>query len=155
MDSRQKALEYATRALGYQKLTSQSLFDKIVRKGYSQEDAAFCVSKMTQLGAIDDTEYAASFAAELSVRGYGAGRLKQKLRQKGVDREQIDDTLATFTPNYDKMKKYIASKLRGKEADRALIKKITDGLFRRGFSWEEINRAMREYNLELEDEYDI
>ena len=53
----------------------------------------------------------------------------------------------------EKMQVYIESKLRGQTPDRKALKRVADGLFRRGFSWGDIQSALRDYtdSLELEE----
>ena len=45
---------------------------------------------------------------------------------------------------------FLASRLRGGEDDPKQIKKVSDALCRRGFSWEEIRSGLRRYGAQEE-----
>jgi len=44
------------------------------------------------------------------------------------------------------------SNLRGQTPDRKALKRVADGLYRRGFGWSDIQRALRDYTDSLEVE---
>ena len=50
------------------------------------------------------------------------------------------------------MDRLIQKKCRGDLSDRKEIKRVSDSLLRRGFSWGEVKDALRRYTEMLEDE---
>jgi SOS response regulatory protein OraA/RecX len=43
------------------------------------------------------------------------------------------------------MQKYIASKIKAENPDRQTVKKVFDGLLRKGFSYEQVKEALNKY----------
>ena len=150
-ESRRKALNTAAAVLQYKNRSRQELYQRLLEKDVAEEDAAYAVERLVELGLMDDGAYAQSLAHNYAARGYGPARVRQELKKHLLEEEDISAALEDFSPDYDKMNAYIRSRLGGKTPDRREIKKITDGLFRRGFSWGDIRHAMQEYTDALED----
>lgn len=153
MDSAKKALEYALRAAGYRMMSEKELKDKLLKKGFEEEDIEYAVEKVRSYGGLDDEGYAASLAAAYKNKGCGRQYVAAKLREKGISDDIKSEILEDFEPDYDKMRSFIASKLKNKQPDRKELGKISAALYRKGFSWEEIRKALREYR-DNEDYYE-
>ena len=150
-ESQEKALNRAAALLEYQNRSAQALFDRLVEKGETEQDAAYAVARMQELGYLDDARYGELLARDLTARGYGKARVRQKLREKKVDESVICTLLEEYQPRRDKLAALAASRLRGKNIDRRELKRTADALFRRGFSWEEIRDVLREYEMQAEE----
>jgi regulatory protein len=81
-----KATEYITKYLK----TKYQVKDYIVRKGYSEEIAWYCVDKLKEYNYIDDIEYSKRFIESQS-KNNGKKMLEYKLMMKGVKKQDIDD----------------------------------------------------------------
>lgn len=68
--------------------------DGLIADGASIVDVV--VSRFVQAGLLDDFRYAEGRAASLHRRGMSAGRIRQKLAQKGVGAEAADHALAAL-----------------------------------------------------------
>ncbi len=80
-----EARERALSMLSRQDYTARGLRDRLTRH-VSEEAAGQAVERMQELGLIDDERYAARFAQELlERRHYGAARIRQELRRRGID----------------------------------------------------------------------
>lgn len=154
LESQEKVLNQAAALLEYQNRSSQALFERLLEKGAEERDAAYAVAKLQELGYLDDARYGALIVRDLTARGYGKGRVRQKLREKKVDEQAIQALLETYEPDREKLAALAASRLRGKQVDRRELKRTADALFRRGFSWGEIQEVLREYQEQTEDVYD-
>lgn len=153
--SRSKALNMAADILKYGQRSAAALYDRLIEKGAAEDDADYAVARLLSLGYLCDEDYASGVARDLRARGYGKARVRQALKQKKVEPEAIEQALEQFSPDGDKLQSIIKRKLAGEASpDRKILKKLTDGLFRRGFSWEEIRAALREY-LDSEDVGDL
>ena len=151
-ESRRKALDTAANVLQYKQRSAAALYDRLLEKGIAPDDAEYAVERLRELKYLDDGAYAALLARDLAARGYGKTRVRAALKEKKLGAEEIEQALESFEPNRDKLRAYIAAKLAGEESpDRKTVKKLSDGLFRRGFSWDEIRAALRDY---LENETD-
>lgn len=154
VESREKVLSQAAALLEYQNRSSQALFERLLEKGAEEQDAAYAVARLRELGYLDDARYGALILRDLVARGYGKGRVRQKLREKKVEEGVIQALLEAYETDREKLAALAASRLRGKELDRRELKRTADALFRRGFSWSEIQDVLREYQEQAEDIYD-
>lgn len=154
VESREKVLSQAAALLEYQNRSSQALFERLLEKGAEEQDAAYAVARLRELGYLDDARYGALILRDLVARGYGKGRVRQKLREKKVEEGVIQALLETYETDRDKLAALAYARLRGKKLDRRVLKCTADALFRRGFSWGEIQDVLREYQEQAEDIYD-
>ena len=147
--ARAKGLELISRRM----LSVKELEQKLVQKGISEEAAHDCALWLEENRFLDDEAYASALARHYSAKGYGAGRLKHELSRRGVERELWDEAIEQNMPEMDdKIDRLVSSKLSGKEPDKKEIKKLTDMLLRRGFSWSEIRNALERYGSILEED---
>lgn len=144
---RQKALEILSR----RPYSRRELKDKLLRRGADEQSAEDCVTWLAERGFLDDGEYAGAVARHYAAKGYGAGRVREELRRRGIGRELADDTLAELPQDTEKLDAYIARRLRD-PSDRESVRKISAALFRRGYSWEEIRAALRRFDSETEED---
>lgn len=150
-ESREKTLRMAANVLEYRHRSSRALYQRLLEKGAEEQDAAYAVARLQELGYLNDVEYGALLVQDLCRRGYGSARIRRYLKEKLLDAPDIDIAMESYVFQPEKMKKYIESKLRGQSPDRKALKRVADGLFRRGFSWGEIQTALRDYSLDMED----
>ena len=116
-----------------------------------EETALICV-RMEELGFLNDREYAARVVRHYSAKGYGPRKLRDELYHRGVPRELWDEALEQMADSEDTIDALIEKKLAGREPDRKELKKISDMLARRGYSWSDINDGLRRFGARLEDE---
>lgn len=150
-ERRDRALKTAANVLQYRQRSAQALYDRLLEKEIDPEDAAYAVARLLELGFLNDGEYARLLVRELSGRGYGPARIRQALREKKLEPETVELAMEEYQPDPERLRRYVESKLRGQQPDRKTLKRVSDGLFRRGFGWEDIRRALREYTDIAED----
>ena len=73
---------------------SEELCAKLIEKGAEPDEARAAVRYMIRVGFIDDERYAAMVARHYAAKGYGAGRVREELRRRKLDRELWDAALA-------------------------------------------------------------
>ena len=151
-DSREKTLRMAANVLEYRHRSSRALYQRLLEKGAEEQDAAYAVARLQQLGFLNDGEYGKLLVRDLCRRGYGPGRIRQYLKEKLLDGPDIDIAMEDYVLLPEKLEQYIQSKLRGQTPDRKALKRVADGLYRRGFGWSDIQKAVREYTDSLEVE---
>ena len=154
-EERLTAKERALRLLENRQMSRKELTDKLTRKGESVEAAEAAAELMERVGAIDDREYARTVVRHYARKGYGVGRIKSELIRRGIDRELWEEALSEMPETDDTLDTLIQNKLRGREPDKNEVKKLTDMLLRRGFSWGEIKGALGRYDELLETAEDI
>ena len=132
-------------------LSKRELTKRLLQKGSDVEDAQAAADWLEELGAVNDEEYAATVARHYAARGYGAARVREELRRRGVERELWDDALEELQESGDTLDALIRKKCRGSLEDPKEQRRICGALMRRGFSWSEIKTAMGRYTEILED----
>lgn len=144
--ARERAMEY----LAVRPMSCAELKTKLIQKGESEETAEYCVQWLIDNALIDDAAYAAAVTRHYAAKGYGEGRIRTELRRRGIDRELWDEALDSMPESGDKLERFISSRLKDPH-DREQIRKIGAALFRRGYSWDEIRRALKEHNADPEE----
>lgn len=129
---------------------SEELCAKLIEKGAEPDEARAAVRYMIRVGFIDDERYAAMVARHYAAKGYGAGRVREELRRRKLDRELWDAALAELPEPDETVDALLRAKLRGKAADRDTIRKAGAALVRRGFTWEAVRAAADRYLAEME-----
>lgn len=141
----------ALKILGERNLSARSMREKLICKGIPEDMAQETAKWLEDIGAINDAEYAAAIVRHYSDKHYGITRIKDELYHRGIPRELWDEALCQIEGGDDSAYKYLCIKLGGKMPDREQLKKATDALFRRGFSWDEIRTAAQRYKNENGD----
>ncbi len=134
----------AARISGSRMVSKKELADRLRRKGAEPEDAAAAAERMEELGAVDEAAYAAALARHYAAMGCGRNRVVQELGRRGIPRELWEAALAELPEASEAIRGFLRSRLKGRVPDRAGMKKLSDALLRRGFSWEEIRPALSE-----------
>ena len=139
----------ALRLLGARPFGERELYDRLVEKGESEQNAAAAVAWLVELRLLDDGEYAAMLVRHYAAKGYGARRIRDELNRRKIPRELWDAAMEELPEEDDTLDKLLRSRLRGADADdRAALKRATDALARRGFGWDEIKAAVERYRAE-------
>lgn len=63
------------------------------------------------MGLINDTEYAGSVVRHYAAKGYGASRIKQRLRRHGVSRELWDEAMEQMPEQDEYLARFLRSRL--------------------------------------------
>ncbi len=111
------------------------------------ETAAIC-DRLEELGCLNDGEYADRVVRHYSAKGFGERKLRDELYRRGVPRELWEDALAQAEDPAEAIDAFLAKKLAGTAPDRTALKMASDALARRGYSWTEIDDALRRYGAE-------
>ena len=122
------------------------LYGRLVEKGETEHDAAACVEYLLDLHFLNDADYAAMVVRHYAAKGCGARRIRDELYRRKVPKELWDEALEQLPEQGEELDRFLQRRLRGADpADRAAIKKASDALARRGFSWEEIREAVERW----------
>ena len=132
-------------------MSRKELAERLGRKGGAPDTAAEAVDWLESLGAVDDAAYAGAVARHYAAGGYGPGRVRQELQKRGIPRELWDSALAQLPDSTAAIEKFLQSKLKGRTPDRTTLKKLSDALLRRGFSWNDIRPALNRLGEEIDE----
>jgi len=148
---KQGARAKAAAMVGARPLSEKELKRKLVEKGNSAEDAEDASSWLREMGAVNDAEYASTLVSHYTARGYGKAKIKDEFFKRGIPRDIWEEALSGYTAHEESISRFIESRLR-KGADRKELKRVSDALYRRGFSWEEIQNALAKYTTDFPEE---
>lgn len=141
----------AARMASGQMLSKKEVQRRLTKKGATEQEAEETADWLESLGAVDDAAYAGVIARHYAASGYGPGRVRQELQKRGVSRELWDDALSQLPDSADAIDRFLQKKLSGRTPDRALLKKLSDALLRRGFSWSDIRPALNRLGEEIDE----
>ena len=145
--AREKALQYVSQ----RQMSARELGRKLREKGFDEETADYCVAWITERGLLNEESYAAAIVRHYAAKGYGAGRIRQELMHRGLERELWEEALAALPEDTAKLDRFIAQRLKDPD-DRDAVRKLSAALFRRGFSSEEIRSALSRFETSVEFE---
>lgn len=144
--------EYALNALSVRSMSRHELRQKLEEKDCPPAQALEIVDRLTELGYLNDAAYAVTLVRHYTAKGYGPYKIREELFRRGVPREHWDEALSQAEVPDEAIDTFIARKLRGIEhPDRKDLKRVSDALARRGFSWNDISTALRRYGAEFEE----
>ena len=142
--NRNEALQYALRLIAKRDRTEAELIDKLKRKGFSETDIQETVFYLKQEGLLDDTKFIEKAEKIAQDRFLGNMGIKNYLARKGIDKELLENV-----PEVDEFliaQKLIQRKIHLIKNDSSDKKKakIAGYLLRRGFSWDTVNKCLKE-----------
>lgn len=149
---RASAKSRAVRIVSSAAVSRKELEQRLVRKGERPDDAREAADWLENIGAVNDEAMARRIVERCIAKGYGKNRIRQELVQKGIPREFRDAALEDLPDLSDGVDQFLDKKLRGTLPDRKELKRVTDALARRGFSWSEISAGIRRYQ-DRQEEY--
>ena len=125
------------RLTGSRMLSKKQVMEHLTRKGGDRELAEDTAQWLEELGAVDESAYAAAIA---------------RLQRRGIPQELWDDALALLPEGEEAIERFIRSKCKGKPLDRETQRKLAAALQRRGFSWQEIRPVLNRLGEEMAEE---
>lgn len=145
-----KARESALTLLGVRARSRKELRDRLLQKGYAPEAADEALASLERGGFVNDAEFSEAWVrGRTGGRLMGPNRLSAELRQKGVDRELIDQALQTIDPEMEldlalTVGRQKVEQFRGEtpQEQREGRRKLAALLQRRGFSWNTCTRVL-------------
>lgn len=149
-----RAFQYALHLLDYRDYSFKEMFGKL-EKTYKNEDMCFAVmNKLVKIGVINDKRYAEKLARKyVEAKRFGFRRAKQEMFAKGISIEITEAALGEyselFAENLNTLLENKYARLLTDESDRKSVEKVKNSLVRYGYSYSEINSAIRTY---FEDE---
>ena len=146
---KEKALDLLTR----KPQSRKELERKLKEWGAGEAESAALCDRMEELGYLNDASYAAQVVRYYSAKGFGEKKLRDELYRRGIPREMWDDALEQAQDPTEAIDAFVAKKLAGKDLDRKQLQKVSAALARRGYSWSDINDALRRYGAETGEDY--
>ena len=131
--------------------TSKDLYNKLCTAGFDKKAVAKVIGRLTEVGLIDDRRFAENYAERLLEGNTSKREAFAKLLQKGVPYDMAKEVLAeNEVDEISQIKNLIERKYRTKLAAENGAQKVFAALARKGFSYEAVKTALKNY-IEFED----
>lgn len=140
------AFDTAVHYITFRDRTLKEVHNKLVEKGYSDHDIEEAIAKLKYYGYVDDEHYALSYIRS-NAEKKGVKRIKVELSQKGISSDVISQTLEESEIDEVNVieelleRRYSTTDISDEKARR----RIYSFFARRGFSYENISRALSNY----------
>ena len=133
-------------------MSRRELERKLAGWGAGEEEQAAVCDRLEELGILNDAQYAELVVRHYSAKGYGERKLRDELYRRGVPRDLWEEALAQAEDPAEAIDAFVAKKLKGAAvSDPKELKKVSDALARRGYSWSDISEALRRCGAQWED----
>lgn len=144
-DEAQRAYLYALRLLAYRPRSEAEMEQRLRQKDYTASSIAAALERLRAKSHLDDAAFARYWLDQRErLRPRGARALGYELRQKGVDRETIDQVLTDVDEDALAWNAVAGKLARWRDLDpQALRKKMMSFLSRRGFAYDTARRVCR------------
>lgn len=143
-----RARERALYLLGRRAHTRKELSDKLCRV-VEAPVAQQVVQRMEELGLINDYDFAQRYLRDLAHRkGYGAARLRQEMRKKGLSSEIIDQALGEFAQQEEPreaLRTLISRRYEHSLSSEKGRARTIAALQRRGYQYADIRAVLAEF----------
>ena len=141
-EEREPLFEKAVALLSYRAHARKELAEKLRRKtGCEERELEEVLDRLEELGFLDDRSYAGQVVRSCGRKGYGRQRALAELVRRGIPEELREEALAEMPKTEDALERFIRARLRDPE-DRDEVRRVSAAAVRRGFSWEEVRRAV-------------
>jgi len=146
-----RAFNTGMNLLSYRAHGKKELVNKLVAKKHDRASAEKAVERLEELKLINDLDYAEMMVRHLSEKKGCAGkRIMQELLTKGIDRDTAETALLTLDKNpHSRIIELLENKYGKYLVDEKGRKKVFNALLRLGYSYSEINSALREFEEDL------
>ena len=137
--------------ISYRDHSRKELIDKL-RRDYSEESCIKTADRLGELGLIDDSRFARRYTADLiNIKHLSERGIRQKLREKGIDRDLIDEVVGELDIDEEEQIRAIIEKKYARVlSDEKGQRRAANALARLGFSYQDIKSVMNEYIDDIE-----
>lgn len=132
-------------------MSAGQLKEKLLTKGATPRQAEELAAWAQDIGLLNDREYAAALVRHYQDRGYGVYKIKDELYRRKVPREYWEEALEALEEPGEQISRLLAARLKD-PTDPKQVKKASDALVRRGFSWSQVSQGIEGFRRTWEDE---
>ena len=149
-----KARDRAFKLLGYKSYTRHLLKQRLLQEDFPRDVVEDVLDRLEELGLIDDVDYARRCASDLlRLKKYSLSRVKQELRHRGVSDENMDEALCDVENDpQEQLRQVIEKKYRSGLSEEKGRRRAVSGLQRLGYSYSQIRQALREFEIEINED---
>lgn len=139
--------------LGYRAHSEKELAQKLSRS-VPREAAQKAAEWMTELGLVNDGEYASTLAKELFERKhFAARRVRMELARRGIPRELAEEAARNAEPDpRETLREFVERKYARYLGDEKGRRRTVAALQRMGYRWDDIRWVLNEFQSDADDE---
>ena len=149
--TKQRAKKSAAATLAHHSMSKGALKKKLRDKGFSEEESSSTADWFEEKGFVDDRAFALECAKHYKRNGCGELRIREELKRRNIDRELIEEILSEFDSYEEEICALISKKVRGKEIDADMKRKLVSYLGGRGYRYDEIRTSLGKMQFNTED----
>ncbi len=140
------AKDYAVKLLGFCDRSEKEIRERILKKGYSEEECDEAVRFCREYGYLNDERFARRFVHDATqIKKYGKMRIAMELRQKGIDESIAQDALDEVCDEREVLLNEMKRRFSDADfSDKKVKNKVLGYFVRRGFKMRDIFYAMNE-----------
>ena len=131
--------------------TEKQVKDYLYSKGYTSETVKYVINKLKEYNYLNDEIFAKAYFNSYS-KTKGLRKLKFELETKGVSREIIEEISQDYEDDEETLNNLARKYLSGKTRDRKTMQKLSNHLFSKGFTFEKINKVIKKYYTNFDEE---
>lgn len=158
-DEKEIAYQYALKRISEKMYSRKELKDKLIKKGFLEDSIKYALDKASSYNYIDDTYYTKCFIEQRAIPNkWGKNIIKQKLYQKGIDKDLIEKSLDEYfteEDSKDNCYELCVKKFRSLNIDSLSDRKNVDKIYRfllsKGYSFDEINTSIEHLKSEIKE----
>lgn len=138
----------AVKFLSLKLRTSFEVKEKLIELGYEDNTISQVINDLTEIDYINDYKYATKYISEKTkLKPKSIKLMEMELDNKGIPNEIINSVIEELNPDDDLVALELLKKRYSKysEYDENLIKKMKSYLAGRGFSYNQISKAISKY----------
>ena len=134
--------------------SKKELYDKLIKGGFSKEATEAAIDRMSEMGLVDDRVFAKRIFEQIVNLNHSSKREAiYKLKLKGISTDIIKELEEeNELDESENIKQLIQKKYASRLETADGVKKVFASLLRKGFSYSDIRKALKEYSEELECE---
>jgi regulatory protein len=137
------AVERALRALRHRERTVGQVDAHLAERGFGEHEREAAIETLARTGLVDDRRFAESRAATLARKGAGDALIQHDLDAAGVDREIVEDALATLDDEVTRARQVVERRGASARTVRYLVAKGFPGDVARTVVAESMADALR------------
>ncbi len=132
--------------------SEKKLYEKICAGGISAAGAARAVSRLKELGLIDDIRLCTRLAERYAEQNVSKRETFSKLMQKGIPADIVKSVLEEISfDEASQIEMIIQKKYKNKLSGKDSIQKVYAALIRKGFSYSAVREQIKKYTQEIEN----
>ncbi len=143
---KKKAFDAACDFLSISERSKKETLNKLLEKGYSEEESEEAVQRLAEAGILDDHGYTMRYIEYSLAKGRGMRRIKNELRLKGIEAFEVEDVIYEMQEagtiaednGRERALEQAMNIVSGKEIDEKLIAKVARRLQTQGFESDEV-----------------